>query len=174
MRVYLVLASILMIAVIFVSCEMDNQPTFVETTDTEAQNLEKRDLWQHALDMLGEKFTSSLKNGDVDGFMECVWNSPDFIFVNADGQITRGWDNMRAGVEGLINSTEWRELTVDEISSFKLGDEVYSVGLATWKFQLKGGSYVEFQEVWTDVAKRIDGKFVYIVDHAHDLTPFNN
>ena len=155
MKAIQILTAILIFAFLCISCESDSQPTFVETNDSQIESLEKRELWRDALKMLGEKFTSSMNKGDLDGFMDCIWNSPDFIFVSESGQIVRGWDNMRAGVEAMMNATEWRELTVDEVSSFRLGDEVYSVGIATWKFQLKGGPYVEFEEVWTDVAKRV-------------------
>ncbi len=104
--------------------------------------------------------------------MECICNSPDFIFVNEKGEISRGWNKMKVVISRLIKATEWRKLTINEISSFRSGDEVYSLGLATWNFNLNDGSEIKFNEVWTDVVKIINVKLVYIVDHAHDLTPF--
>jgi hypothetical protein len=92
--------------------------------------------------------------------------------VNSNGTITRGWDNMKAEFEQFVDSTEWRELSGESISTFQHGDAFYTVGICKWKFQLKNGPLVEFREVWTDVSKVIDGKLVYIVNHPHDLTPF--
>lgn len=172
MKNYAFLISVLVFALLFVSCENESQPISADMSNVETPSLEKGIPWQVALDALSDKFLTAMEAGDLDGFMECIWNSPDFIFVSEKGQISRGWNNMKVGVEGLMNATEWRKLTVDEISSFRLGDAVYSVGVATWNFKLKNGPEIKFKEVWTDVAKRIDGKFVYVVDHAHDLTPF--
>ena len=133
---------------------------------------ERENTWQLSYDTLSHNFITAIEAGNIDGVMECIWNSPNFIFVNEKGEISRGWNKMKVVISGLINATEWRKLTINEISSFRSGDAVYSVGLATWNFKLKDGPEIKFNEVWTDVAKRINGKFVYIVDHAHDLTPF--
>ena len=144
------------------------------------QNLEGQSLsktWQQSGDELGDKLMQGMADGDIDVVMSCFWNSPDFIFVSENGVITRGWDNMKVGVTGMINATSSRELTVQSVSRFRVGDEVYSVGTATWDLQFKpevlGGAHIVFQEVWTDVAKKVKGNWVYLVDHAHDLTPFS-
>lgn len=169
-KVFLILT--LVLALLIVSCDNESQPTIVGSSNVESSNLEKGNAWQLALDALVHKFTSSMEAGDIDGFMECIWNSPDFVFVSQNGEITRGYNNMKVIAEGIINATEWRTLKVKQISSFKAGDAVYSVGIATWDYKLKNGPEITFDEVWTDVAKRVHGKFVYLVDHTHDLTPF--
>ena len=167
-----VVISVLMLSMtlIFVSCENESQP-IESTSDVTTQSLNKP--WPVALEELGEKFTTAFANGDVDVVMSCFWNSPNTLLVLENGVVVQGWDNIYVGIEGLIAATEWRTLTVDEIiSQFRIGDEVYTVGKATWHYQVIGGPEVQFQEVWTDVAKKVKGNWVYVVDHAHDLTPF--
>ena len=138
MKTKLILILMLSMALVFVSCENDSQPlqSISDMQNVEAQSLNK--AWEQSSIELGEKLMQGMADGDIDVVMSCFWNSPDFIFVSESGVITRGWDNMKAGVTGMINSTEWRELTVQSVSRFRVGDEVYSVGIATWKFQIKG------------------------------------
>jgi ketosteroid isomerase-like protein len=127
-----------------------------------------------AVQELGEKFVTAFNEGDLEAVMSCWWNSPNTLLVLENGVVVQGYDNIYAGVEGLINGTEWRTLTVDEIiSRFRVNDEVYTVGKATWHYKIIDGPEISFQEVWTDVAKKVGGKWVYVVDHAHDLTPFS-
>jgi ketosteroid isomerase-like protein len=172
MKTKLILILMISMALVFVSCENDSQPlkSISDIQNVETQSLSK--TWQQSGDELGDKLMQGMVDGDIDVVMSCFWNSPDFIFVSESGVITRGWDNMKAGVTGMINATESRKLTVQSVSRFRVGDEVYSVGIATWELQIKEGPKVEFQEVWTDVAKKVKGNWVYLVDHAHDLTPF--
>ena len=155
---------------IFVSCEYDSQSS-QNPVDVESQILSKP--WQDELEELGTKFTNAFNNGDVETIMSCWWKSPNTLLVLENGIVVQGWDNIKIGTIGLINATEWRTLTVDEIiSRFRFGDEVYTVGKATWHYKIVNGPEIQFQEVWTDVAKKVGGNWVYVVDHAHDLTPF--
>jgi hypothetical protein len=62
--------------------------------------------WESAQEELGERFLSAFSNKDLDGFMECFWNSPDAILVLQDGVVVRGWDNIRAGLQGMMDAHE--------------------------------------------------------------------
>jgi hypothetical protein len=109
--------------------------------------------------------------------MSCLWNSPDFILVLENGWVVRGWDNARAGLAQMFEAHESLSLIIDEISRFRVGRNVYAVGKATWTRTLKpayGGGTTSFQEVWTDVRQWQwrSGKWVVMVNHPHDLTPF--
>lgn len=73
----------------------------------------------------------------------------------------------------MIDAHEYPNLEVNEISRFRLGEEVHSVGTATWTRTLKdefGGGTTTFVERWTDVTRKVNGEWVYIVDHAHEPT----
>ncbi len=108
--------------------------------------------------------------------MNCFWNSPDLILVLENGWVVRGWDNVRAGVQDMFEAHESLSLEVNEISRFRFGNNVYAVGIATWTRTLKpaygGGGTTTFVEVWTDVRQKVHGKWVVIMNHPHDLTPF--
>jgi hypothetical protein len=100
------------------------------------------------------------------------------ILVLQDGVVVRGWDNIRirAGIQGMMDAHEYLNLEVNEVSRFRLGADVFAVGTATWTMTLEeefGGETTTFVERWTDVTRKVNGKWVYIVDHAHDLTPFS-
>ena len=171
MKLKLVLILALVAALFFLGCENIDPPTQNPVDDQQQQSLNKP--WQDAVNELAERFVTGFNEGDLEKVMSCWWNSPNTLLILENGVVVQGYDNIYAGVEGLINGTEWRTLTVDEIiSRFRVNDEVYTVGKATWHYKIIDGPEVSFQEVWTDVVKKISGKWVTIVDHAHDLTPF--
>ena len=131
--------------------------------------------WEREVEDLATRFLTAISERDLDGFMSCWWQSPDVTLVLENGIVVRGYDNIRAGVEGLMEAHSYLNVEVLEISRFRLGDEVYAVGTAVWTRTLKpeyGGGTTSFTERWTDVARKINGTWVYVVDHAHDLTPF--
>lgn len=170
MKFKLVSVLILSAAFLFISCENFDQPT-QNQPEEQQQSLNKP--WPDAVDELSQRFIGAFEAGDLETLMSCWWNSPNTLLVLENGVVVVGYDNISAGIEQFINSTEWRTLTVDElISRFRVNDEVYTVGKATWTYQVINGPLVTFQEVWTDVVKKINGNWVIVVDHAHDLTPF--
>lgn len=171
MKLKLVLILALLAALFFMGCENIDPPTQNPVDDPQQQSLNKP--WPDAVNELAERFVTGFNEGDLEKVMSCWWNSPNTLLILENGVVVQGYDNIYAGVEALINGTEWRTLTVDEIiSRFRVNDEVYTVGKATWHYKIIDGPEVSFQEVWTDVVKKISGKWVTIVDHAHDLTPF--
>jgi ketosteroid isomerase-like protein len=136
----------------------------------------QQDDWEQAQVELGQRFMTAVANKDVDGVMECFWHSPEVVLVLENGTVVRGWQDIRAGVQGMIDAHAQLSLVVNEVSRFRLGDEVHSVGTATWTRTLKeelGGGTTTFVERWTDVSRKVDGRWVYVVDHAHDLRPFD-
>jgi len=179
MKFNLIIIVLFALTLVFVSCENDVQPTqaIADQTSDEALWLETQSLekpltgWQTANEELSERFLAAFAAKDLDGVMDCFWNSPDLVLVLENGFVVRGWDNVRFGVEMMLNSHDAVLLEVNEVSRFRLGANVYSVGTATWTRTANGVS-TSFVETWTDVAKKVNGKWVYIMDHAHDLTPF--
>jgi hypothetical protein len=45
------------------------------------------------------------------------------------------------------------------------------VGTATYQIRPKEGPPQEIRERWTDLRRKIDGRWVYVLDHAHALPP---
>ena len=65
----------------------------------------------------------------------------------------------------------WRlQLEIDEVTHLRSGDCVFAVGTAIYRLQPPDGPPQQFTERWTDVRQQIDGRWVYVLDHAHALT----
>lgn len=181
MKIHLIVILTVFLAFLFMGCEKETPLTqSVPDQELQMEDTESAGLWwgwEEANIELEKKFTSTIANKDLDGFMSCLWNSPDFILVLENGWVVRGWDNARAGLAQMFEAHESLSLVIDEISRFRVGRNVYAVGKATWTRTLKpayGGGTTSFQEVWTDVRQWQwrSGKWVVMVNHPHDLTPF--
>lgn len=172
MKTKLILILMIAMALVFVSCQNESQPlqSMGDMQNLEGQSLSK--TWEQAAEDLNEKFTKAMADLDIDAFMECIWNSPDAILVLERGDIVRGWDNIYGGVAGMMATYGKLDLEINRISRFRYGDFVFSVGQATWKRWLPSSDFngppdESFQEVWTDVTRKVKGKWVVVVNHPH-------
>jgi len=141
---------------ISVSCNDESQPTGVVA-----------ETWQQSMEKLYETYLQAMADKDVDAFMSCIWKSPDAVLVLEHGIIVRGWDNIYGGVAGMMAQHENLSLVIDNLSQFQFGDFVFSVGQATWTRTGGPEADYSFQEVWTDVAKKVDGEWVVVMNHPH-------
>jgi ketosteroid isomerase-like protein len=114
---------------------------------------------------LAQRFVDSINRKDLDGTMACVWKSPDMIWVSF-GTVIRGWDGFRDGVSQMFTSNETVKIAVTDISYVPVGDAVMAVGTATIDMQPKSGASQHIVERWTDVERKIDGRWVYVLDHT--------
>jgi uncharacterized protein (TIGR02246 family) len=128
------------------------------------KSLSKAD--QAAVEDLAKRFVDAINRKDINGAMACVWNSPDMIFVSF-GTVIRGYDGFRSSLENMFAQNEEINLAVREISYVPAGNSVMAVGTATFDLQPKnGGPRVHIAERWTDVERKIDGRWVYVLDHT--------
>jgi ketosteroid isomerase-like protein len=127
--------------------------------------------WEHDVDELEARFTRAIANKDLDGFMSCIWNSPDVIFLLGGGRVVRGYDNVRGDVKQMMDAHESLKLEVLEESKFRRGDFVFVVGTAQWTMVPTGGSLQSFMERWTDVRMLEDDKWVVVINHITILEP---
>jgi ketosteroid isomerase-like protein len=115
---------------------------------------------------LARRFVESINRKDLDGTMACVWNSPDMIWVNF-GTVVRGYDGFRGGLAQMFDQNETVRIEVTEISYVPVGDMIMAVGTATIDLQPKdGGPSQHIVERWTDLERKIDGRWVYVLDHT--------
>jgi ketosteroid isomerase-like protein len=115
---------------------------------------------------LVNRFTEAMSHKDLDGAMACFWNSPDLIVV-LFGNVQRGYDTVRAGIAQMFAQNETVKLVVNEISYVPIGDMIMAVGTATYDLKpIGGGPNQQIVERWTDLEKKIDGRLVYVLDHA--------
>ena len=114
---------------------------------------------------LDGKFTEALGRKDLDAAMACFWNSPDLVVV-IDGDVQRGPDAVRNGFKQLFAQNESVKLEVNEITYLPSGDGVIGVGTATFDLQPASGQRQLMVERWSDLRRKIDGRWVYVLDHA--------
>jgi len=124
-----------------------------------------------ATEDLDQRFTGGMSRKDIEQVMSCFWNSPDLIFVIYDGTVFHGFDNVRRAFEQMFAQCEGLSLVIDEVSHIPQGDSVFAVGTATYEMTTNEGTSQKITERWTDVRHKVDGRWVYVMDHAHALLP---
>jgi ketosteroid isomerase-like protein len=122
---------------------------------------------------LDEAFCSAMSRKDLDGVMRCLWNDPNLVVVLWDATVYRGSEAIRAAAQQLFDTFPVVRLGIDEVSHVPVGDGVVAVGTATYNLQAKDGSAVRIVERWTDLRRKVEGRWVYVLDHAHELPKLN-
>jgi ketosteroid isomerase-like protein len=122
---------------------------------------------------LDQAFCSAMSRKDLDGVMRCLWNDPNLVVVLWDATVYRGSDAIRAAAQQLFDTFPVVRLGIDEVSHVPVGDGVVAVGTATYNLQAKDGSAVRIVERWTDLRRKVEGRWVYVLDHAHELPKLN-
>lgn len=118
---------------------------------------------------LDKRFAEGISKKDIEQTMSCIWNSPDFILVDFDGTVLRGYDDFRKRFEQSFAQFESLSLVIDEISHIRAGESIFAVGTATYNMQAKDGTSQQITERWTDVRVKVEGRWVYVLDHIHLL-----
>ena len=114
---------------------------------------------------MGQRFVDAMSRKDLDAAMSCFWKSPDLVLV-LWGNTVRGYDGVRAGIAQMFDQNDSVKLVVNEISHVPIGDMIMAVGTATYDLQPKSGPSQRIVERWTDMERKIDGRWVYVLDHA--------
>ena len=116
---------------------------------------------------LDTRMVSAMCRKDVDGVMNCFANSPDLIAV-LWGTEMHGVAEMRRAVESIFSTCDSLQLSIDRVSRVRNGNNVLAVGRATYVMVRKGVPNT-VTEVWTDARRKVDGKWVYMLNHAEIL-----
>jgi len=115
---------------------------------------------------LAKRFVDSINRKDLDGTMACIWNSPQMLLVQF-GTVVWGYDGFRSGMSQTFAQNDAVKIIVTDISYMPVGNMIMAVGTATVDLQPKGGGApVHVVERWTDLEKKIDGRWVYVLDHT--------
>ncbi len=115
---------------------------------------------------LAKRFVDSINRKDLDGTMACIWNSPEMIWVNF-GTVVWGYEGFRNGLGQMFSQNDTVKIAVTDVSYVPVGDMIMAVGTATIDLEPKGGgAAVHVVERWTDLAKKVDGRWVYVLDHT--------
>ena len=131
----------------------DSTPLLTQADLAEAKDLDRR---------LGEAFGRK----DLDAVMACFWNDPDLVVV-LNGDVHRGPDAVRAAIkEMFFDQYESIRGEVNEVTHLPSGDGVIVVGTATFEFQPASGPRQLMVERWSDLRRKIDGRWVMVLDHT--------
>jgi ketosteroid isomerase-like protein len=141
-------------------------PTTITSTPLSEQDLQ-------AQKQLDQAFCTAMSRKDLDGVMKCLWDDPNLVVVLWDATVYRGPEAIRAAAQQLFDTFPVVSLKINEVSHVPVGDGVVAVGTATYDLQAPDGSAVRIVERWTDLRRQIDGRWVYVLDHAHELPKLN-
>ncbi len=155
----------LSILILFLTISCDKQPAYVVQTGP----LSGEDLL--ANQDLDNRFCEAMSQKDIEQVMNCFWDSQDLIFVGLDGTVVRGSENIRKVVEEMFAQFESMQLVINDISHVRLGENVMAVGTATYDMSVNDSTHIQIKERWSDVRIKIDGRWVYVLDHVHPLVP---
>ena len=117
---------------------------------------------------LDRKFTEAMSRKDLDAAMDCFWNSPDLVVV-LNGNFYHGPDAARAAFKEVFDQNETVRLEVNEITHVPSGDAIIGIGTATYELKPAGGPPRLMVERWSDLRRKIDGRWVYVLDHTTEM-----
>jgi ketosteroid isomerase-like protein len=124
---------------------------------------------------LDRKFAEAVVGLDLDGIMQCWWNSPDvrrYPADNLDG--LAGWASIKAAWGHQI--TGMQRVLRFEISGqtyFIRGDAVIGTGRIDLRIVPKGSpGEVEMSMRFTDLREQKEGRWVYVYSHE-SLSPMS-
>jgi ketosteroid isomerase-like protein len=124
-----------------------------------------------ATEDLDQRFTGGMSRMDIDQVMSCFWDNSDCILVVHDGTVFHGFDSIQNAFVQLFAECETLSLAIDEVSHIRQGESVFAVGTATYEIRTTEGASQKITERWTDVRRKENGRWVYVMDHAHALAP---
>jgi len=115
---------------------------------------------------LEEKFAAAFAKEDLNGVLECYWNSPEVIIYPPDAPGGTGYDAVKAEFEKFFAENEVKGLEFSNNTYLALGDYVFSSGNFTVTLGAPDGQQKKMEGRFTQVSALKDGKWVYISDHA--------
>ena len=132
-----------------------------------ANRRERIDDWEGANYALDRSFLAAMSSKDVDRALSCFLDSSDLVVV-LWGKKMRGPEQFRGAITKLFDSYDEIRLDIDRVTQLPSGDAVIAVGQATYSLK-KAGKTTKVTEVWTDVRRKVNGRWVYVLDHAEVL-----
>ncbi len=120
---------------------------------------------------LEEKFTAAFAKEDLNGVLECYWNSPEVIFYPPDAPGGKGYEAIKAEFEKFFAENEVKGLELTNTTYLALGDYGFSSGNFIITLGTSEGQEKKMEGRFTQVSGLKDGKWVSISDHASAPLP---
>jgi ketosteroid isomerase-like protein len=119
---------------------------------------------------LQDAFMTAMRANDVDGLAACYTaDATNFPLGSMSGI---GPESVRASWGGFLGAFRIIDANLSDDQLIVLGDTAVAWGLFNiTAVPVDGGEPVEMQGRYTDVAKNIDGTWLYIMDHASVPSP---
>ena len=116
-----------------------------------------------------EAWIQAVKAGNVDAVVALY--APDAVLYPPDAMEARGTAAIRASYESMLSAVVVNDASID--SQYQTsGDVSVGFGKATLTMTPKGGGSPQIMSVRvTAVARKIGGKWLYVVDHASAPLP---
>ena len=141
-------------------------------SEEQAKSLSEEDLSGNR--ELDQRFFEAMSLMDIEKLMSCFWDSPDVIFVDYDGNVFRGSEDIRKVFEQFLDQFESLSLSGDGgYSIIRAGNSVFAIGTSTYSMQMKDGTSKKVTQRWSDVRGKVEGRWVYVLDHVHFLSSSN-
>jgi uncharacterized protein (TIGR02246 family) len=108
--------------------------------------------------------------GDADAVANCY--APDAVLWLPGSKMMQGRDAIRAGYVDFFSAYTIKNVTLTELGKRRMGNDT-----ATWgSFSMVLVSKADGKESpsvgrYTDVSQKIDGRWLYVLDHASDDPP---
>jgi len=119
---------------------------------------------------LQDAFMTALLANDADGIAACY--TADATNFPLDSMSGVGPESVRASWGGFFAAFRVTDVRLSDDQLIVLGDAAVAWGLFNITAEpAEGGEAVEFKGRYTDVAKNIDGTWLYVMDHASVPTP---
>ena len=97
------------------------------------------------------------------------WKSPDLVVVGPGGDLARGWEMLKPVEERFYASLETADAEIVDDVKVPSGDGVWSVLTVKFKGRMKDGTTVEATSRLIDLRRRINGRWVIVFHHNHEL-----
>lgn len=118
----------------------------------------------------GDCFLAGMKAGDADAVSMCY--AEDAIIWFPGGPMAKGRAAIREGFAGYLANAIVRDAQLSPMGGEDMGDTRVAWGTFAVTMEDKATHAVMVERGrYTDVQKKIDGRWVYIVDHPSDDPP---
>jgi len=114
---------------------------------------------------LQDAFVKAMANNDIEGLAACY--TPDAVNYPVDTMVGTGPDSVRESWGAFFTAYTVKDISLLDTHMETFGDTAAAWGLFVMMVEpAEGGEPIEMRGRFMDVAKNIDGKWLYIADHA--------
>jgi ketosteroid isomerase-like protein len=126
---------------------------------------------ENGINEIGEAFTKAFQANDLEGVMSLY--GPDSETFPPDSMEAVGLDAISANYGGFLNNNTIQKFEIIEAHHETHGNLSFAWGRFSMDFVPKaGGDPIHMEGRFSDVSRKVNGKWVYVIDHASvPLTP---